>query len=251
MMSVRIIGLTLLILFIGLLTGGISTVYAQTDPPCAGGNIKNFSCDYCYESPDIKGRTACFSKTDEYFYLVKAKKQTRLPLPTQNLFPYLVSLSEDSRYKLSATDILFIQQGLQFYQQDFVMNALVQEATQKKWTASELTTFPYKKTPSGLGIHVLQKGMGELPAKGKKVKVHYRGYLNDGSVFDASLDRGTPFEFSLGVGQVIKGWDEGVATLPYGSRAILEIPSELGYGSRGVGPIPGNATLYFEVLVLE
>jgi len=84
------------------------------------------------------------------------------------------------------------------------------------------------------------------------VVVHYTGWLEDGTKFDSSLDRNTPFDFSLGAGQVIKGWEEGVTGMQSGGKRKLTIPSNLGYGSRGAGGvIPANATLIFEVELLE
>lgn len=88
------------------------------------------------------------------------------------------------------------------------------------------------------------------PQKGQTVSVHYAGTLTDGSKFDSSVDRGQPFEFVIGMGQVIQGWDEGIAQLKVGEKAKLTIPPEKAYGSSGTGPIPPNATLIFEVELL-
>jgi FKBP-type peptidyl-prolyl cis-trans isomerase len=106
-------------------------------------------------------------------------------------------------------------------------------------------------TPSGLKYIELQEGTGATPNAGQTVEVHYTGTLEDGKKFDSSRDRGTPFSFKLGVGQVIKGWDEGLSTMKVGGRRQLTIPPELGYGARGAGGvIPPNATLIFDVELL-
>ncbi len=108
------------------------------------------------------------------------------------------------------------------------------------------------KTPSGLTVEVMQEGKGPLPVKGQTVVVHYTGTLSDGKKFDSSRDRGQPFSFALGQGQVIRGWDEGLALMKVGTRAKLTIPPELGYGPRGAGNvIPPNAVLIFDVELLD
>jgi peptidylprolyl isomerase len=98
-------------------------------------------------------------------------------------------------------------------------------------------------------------GAGATPTKGQKCVMHYTGWLWEngakGAKFDSSLDRGRPFDFPLGMGRVIKGWDEGVASMKIGGKRTLLIPAELGYGARGAGgAIPPNATLLFEVELL-
>jgi FKBP-type peptidyl-prolyl cis-trans isomerase FkpA len=102
----------------------------------------------------------------------------------------------------------------------------------------------------GLQFADLATGSGPEAAHGQSVTVHYTGWLTDGRKFDSSRDRGSPFSFRLGAGEVIRGWDQGVAGMRVGGRRRLEIPPELGYGSRGVGPIPGGATLIFAVELL-
>ncbi len=106
-------------------------------------------------------------------------------------------------------------------------------------------------TPSGVKVEIVKQGSGPLPQQGQKVTAHYTGTLQSGKKFDSSRDRGKPFSFTLGRGQVIRGWDEGFAVLPVGSRAILTVPPEAGYGARGAGGvIPPNATLIFDVELL-
>jgi len=106
-------------------------------------------------------------------------------------------------------------------------------------------------TESGLRYEDIVVGTGPSPQSGQEVTVHYTGTLEDGTKFDSSLDRGQPFKFKIGLGQVIKGWDEGVMTMKVGGKRKLVIPPQLGYGRRGVGPIPPNSTLVFEVELLE
>jgi len=106
-------------------------------------------------------------------------------------------------------------------------------------------------TPSGLQYEILQKGNGKMPVKGGKVSVHYTGKLTNDTVFDSSIKRGQPISFKLGVGQVIKGWDEGIALLHVGDKARFTIPANLGYGERAVGSIPANSTLIFDVELVD
>ena len=104
------------------------------------------------------------------------------------------------------------------------------------------------KTASGLEYIEVEAGTGTQSEAGKTVSVHYTGKFQDGKVFDSSIPRGEPITFRLGVGQVIKGWDEGIALMKVGGKAQLVIPPALGYGERGAGgAIPPNATLVFDV----
>ena len=113
-----------------------------------------------------------------------------------------------------------------------------------------------KSTPSGLKYEDTKEGVGESPKTGQTCVMHYTGWLWENNEktkkFDSSVDRGQPFEFQIGQGMVIKGWDEGVATMKPGGKRTLLIPADLGYGERGAGGvIPANATLLFEVELLK
>lgn len=102
-----------------------------------------------------------------------------------------------------------------------------------------------------LKIEKITEGTGEPAEKGKQVTVHYTGWLTDGTKFDSSVDRNDPFVFVLGAGQVIQGWDEGVATMKVGDKVKLTIPHQMAYGEQGYpGAIPPKATLVFEVELL-
>ncbi|MBN8219629.1 MAG: FKBP-type peptidyl-prolyl cis-trans isomerase [Spirochaetes bacterium] len=108
----------------------------------------------------------------------------------------------------------------------------------------------------GLQYEVIKQGTGKIAQAGQRVQVHYTGWLNQGGQkgkkFDSSVDRGRPFVFGLGEGQVIRGWDEGVAGMKVGEKRTLFIPSALGYGARGAGgAIPPNADLIFDVELLD
>ena len=118
------------------------------------------------------------------------------------------------------------------------------------WEALESMTMPV--TSSGLEYEDTTVGTGASPQKGQKVSVHYTGRLTNGTKFDSSRDRGQPFTFVIGRGEVIAGWDEGVGTMQVGGQRTLTIPPSLAYGARGVpGAIPSGATLVFEVELLE
>jgi peptidylprolyl isomerase len=106
-------------------------------------------------------------------------------------------------------------------------------------------------TPTGLKYTDLVVGTGPSPRPGQRATVHYTGTLTDGTKFDSSRDKGQPYTFTLGRGEVIKGWDEGVATMKVGGRRKLVVPPVLGYGPRPHGTIPANSTLEFDVELLD
>jgi len=128
-----------------------------------------------------------------------------------------------------------------------VMAAQGQAGAKGKTAAAKTVT-----TASGLKYVDVKVGSGASPVKGKQVKVHYTGTLENGKKFDSSVDRNEPFTFVIGVGQVIAGWDEGVMGMKVGGKRKLIIPSKLGYGAAGAGgDIPPNATLLFDVELLD
>ena len=108
-------------------------------------------------------------------------------------------------------------------------------------------------TASGLRIEEIQEGTGAMAEKGRHVEVHYTGWLTDGTKFDSSRDSGKPYPFTLGAAEVIAGWDEGIPGMKIGGKRRLTIPPQLAYGSQGTpgGPIPPNATLVFEIELID
>src|ERR1700733_8606913 len=136
-----------------------------------------------------------------------------------------------------------------------VVSLVAQSATRKSSTAN--TNAPAKvtgdgvKTPSGLTYWDLRVGNGEVAKEGSRVRVHYTGWLTNGKKFDSSVDAGKPFDFTIGNGEVIKGWEEGVAGMKVGGKRQLRIPPALAYGTQGYpGAIPANATLIFDIQLL-
>jgi FKBP-type peptidyl-prolyl cis-trans isomerase FkpA len=132
-----------------------------------------------------------------------------------------------------------------------------EEAAQPTSATTNTTTMTNTAGPTGapvteLKIEDTKVGTGKVAESGKTVSVHYSGYLTDGKKFDSSLDRGQPFKFTLGGGQVIKGWDQGIVGMKVGGKRKLTIPPSMGYGERGAGGvIPPNATLIFDVELLD
>lgn len=128
----------------------------------------------------------------------------------------------------------------------------VSESKPQTQTQSQTNNSTNNKKPMELGIQVVQEGTGDRVVKsGDTIAVHYTGKLTDGTKFDSSVDRGTPFEFKIGQGMVIQGWEQGFIGAKVGEKRILTIPAELGYGSRDMGTIPANSTLIFDVEVIS
>jgi len=133
----------------------------------------------------------------------------------------------------------------------FVMSGCSNKAAMREEGEQKMSNDGTVTTASGLTYVDLKVGEGITPQVGQTVSVHYTGWLEDGKKFDSSLDRGVPLEFSIGKGQVIRGWDEGVISMKVGGKRKLTIPHDLAYGERGFpGVIPPKATLIFEVELL-
>jgi FKBP-type peptidyl-prolyl cis-trans isomerase FkpA len=129
--------------------------------------------------------------------------------------------------------------------------ALQTRDTNKEQAVEPTQSNTTQQTPTELQITDTQVGTGAEAVAGKTISVHYTGTLTNGTKFDSSVDRGTPFEFLLGSGQVIKGWDQGFNGMKVGGKRKLVIPPSLGYGTQAVGTIPPNSTLVFEVELLD
>ena len=166
---------------------------------------------------------------------------SKLEDPLGNTMPALTSEQKNKALVLPQKEI------------DALKNGSKSTAEAKTGAATPIPTPKDSKevtNPSGLKYIDVVVGKGESPKSGQTVVVHYTGTLTDGTKFDSSKDRGTPFEFPIGVGRVIAGWDEGVATMKVGGVRKLIIPPILGYGSQDQGKIPPNSTLLFDVELL-
>lgn len=165
--------------------------------------------------------------------------------------------------QFSSTDIMRFEVRLDdFYPESefrfrMIENIKKNYPAETEKAASELNAYLEKNgvvaQPTSTGLYYVktQDGTGEKPSKGSTVKAHYTGYLLDGIVFDTSIERGEPIEFVLGVGQVIPGWDEGIAMMSKGEKAVLYIPYYLAYGDRDLGVIPPFSNLVFEVELID
>jgi hypothetical protein len=234
-------------LTLNLMLFGAFLLKAQCDgcQPIAGTSI-----DYCHHEADIAKCSAQFSQdTKTFYYQNNNRKKDRLmqfQLPEGDNVPstsYLLGLDPDHKLKLSASDLLFVEHAVTQWQQ---MEGI------RLWSPAVVNS-GYTILPSGLAYKPLVIGKGKIPETGKRVNVHYTGYLENGKKFDSSLDRKQSFQFTLGLGQVIKGWDEGLSIMTVGSRYLLRIPPALGYGAAGAGggAIPPHSTLFFDVQLIS
>lgn len=172
-----------------------------------------------------------------------------LKMFNSRIVPDFVDSASIIRWEVKLVDIMTEEE----------VNARIQAAMDEKFAAADETLRAYlaennieaTPTESGLIYVCTQPGNGAKPEAGKKVKVHYTGTLLDGTKFDSSVDHGEPFEFPLGMGYVIPGWDEGVAMMSKGEKGILYVPAKLAYGERQAGPIPAFSNLIFEVELVD
>jgi hypothetical protein len=204
--------------------------------------------DHCYCEPGDDTRCVQFTQDSPSFYFqnksLKKGNPFKFDLPA-DLGPvtvaYLMGLQADKKIKLTAMDYLVIERGIEQWRQIEGM---------RTWRM-DIINSGFGISPTGLAYKEIIKGNGLRPKQGQKLIVHYTGYLADGKKFDSSLDRKHTFEFVLGKNQVIAGWEEGFSIMNVGSRYLLRIPPELGYGPRGAGKvIPPNAVLFFDVRLI-
>lgn len=133
----------------------------------------------------------------------------------------------------------------------FALPACAQQSTAPLEVPYKYEQSAVKTTASGLKYVIIEEGKGAIPKKGQTITAHYHGVLQDGKVFDSSFQRGTPFSTSIGVGQVIKGWDEAFQMFKVGTKAVLILPPNLAYGNNAAGSIPPNSTLIFHVKLID
>ncbi|WP_018341650.1 FKBP-type peptidyl-prolyl cis-trans isomerase [Cytophaga aurantiaca] len=164
--------------------------------------------------------------------------------------PAYIAKGSFLRFEVKMHDVMTMQE----YNQEQVIMAKKAKEDEDAVLAAYIknNNIPAKlDTATGVYYQVVQEGPGAYPKKGNKVIVHYTGYLLNGEIFDSSRDSGTPFDFILGKGYVIEGWDEGIPLMHKGEKGILYIPSYRGYGSQRAGTIPPNSILIFEVELLD
>ena len=190
-----------------------------------------------------KGDSASFIvRTDSTFYTL-----LRSPLPSE------FSVNDVMKFNIRLNDFYpeseFASKQIEFMKNTFVEETLAAEKELEKYLKDN--GIKPIVTSTGLNYHKTKDGNGIKPQVGTLVKVHYTGKLLDGTVFDSSVTRNEPFQFVLGIGQVIPGWDEGLQMMSKGEKGVFYIPYYLAYGNTGSGPIPPFATLIFEVELID
>lgn len=191
---------------------------------------------------------AMLSKGDSCACWVSADSLFKLGIGAE--MPPFIEKSSFLRFEVKMHDVMTMEQ----YNQEQVIMAKQLKVDEDAVLAAYIknNNIPAKlDTATGLYYQVVQEGPGEKPKKGNKVYVHYTGHLLNGEIFDSSRDRGDPFDFVLGKGYVIEGWDEGIPLMHKGEKGILYIPSYRGYGPQRAGSIPPNSILIFEVELMD
>lgn len=241
---------TFLLLSAGLAFGSMLIAQCENCTP-----VEGYEADYCFTHEALPGYCAQFKLNDSTFYLQKkeGKEPKMLNIPEDMSMGGMVAFisNKDNKIK-SATDALFVSKALDAW--DKKKGTLVADkAAEQKFTGEELKAMKFEQEfPSGLKMHIVHQGNGPKAKRGQNVSVHYRGYLLDGKIFDESYQRGQPIKFPLGMGRVIKGWDEAIGYLNMGTRALIYLPAEIAYGQRGAGAdIPPGATLVFDVILMD
>lgn len=190
-------------------------------------------------------------KGDSASFMVRADSTfiTLFGSPLPNMF----SISDLMRFEIRLNDF-YPESEMQAKQIEYMKKNYSDETVKAEQELHEYfknNNIKPMTTASGLNYVITKEGNGEKPGVGTLIKVHYTGKLLDGTVFDSSVNRNEPFQFVLGIGQVISGWDEGLQLLTKGSKAVLYIPYYLAYGDRGAGTIPPFSTLIFEVELID
>jgi FKBP-type peptidyl-prolyl cis-trans isomerase len=196
---------------------------------------KALDADYIYRNDALPESFVAFYKDSSQAGLYKKRRlMARVQYPDSALtLKRLLALKQQTETHLTASDLLLLERAI------------------PRWDSARMF-IGFEMKENGLGYKVQRKGEGPHPQQGKKVKVHYKGYLPGGKVFDSSYKRGQPIEFKLGEGRVIQGWEKGIPIFREGGKGTLLIPPELGYGSRGAPPsIPPNSHLFFDIEVIE
>lgn len=181
---------------------------------------------------------------DSAEFIINAKKYY------ESLYRQIPNFVKDEKTMLWFTIRIDSIQSYEQYKQE-QQNAKM--AAERKFMEDYMLANNLSAVPQASGLYYIEtkEGKGDKPANGQNVWVHYTGKLLNGTVFDSSIERGEPIPVQLGVGQVIKGWDEGIALMKKGGRAVLLIPSYLAYGEGSVGTIPPNSPLLFEVELVD
>ena len=200
---------------------------------------------------DIYEGLQMMHKGDSASFMVRADSTfiTLFGSPMPNVF----SINDLMRFEIRLNDF-YPESEMQAKQIEYMKENYSDETAKAEQELSEYlknNNIKTKETASGLNYVITKEGNGEKPNVGTLIKVHYTGKLLDGTVFDSSVNRNEPFQFVLGIGQVIPGWDEGLQLLSKGSKAVLYIPYYLAYGDRGAGTIPPFSTLIFEVELID